>query len=313
MKLKWSLISFFLITASYLLGLIWVDSKNSVFSQLPFLWSSLVLMAGLSMLSYLLRFARWRWLLARSGNHTSVLKSFLAYLSGFAFTATPGKAGELIRIRYFSPLGVKPLRTLSAFIFERVFDLLVVLLLAALFVTRMDIFIIVFGFVFILLAIVAVMYLRPSIMISLVRPLRVMKIKGIEKLILTLHDGFVGCRCWVNPIDIFVSIFLGACAWLLTSLSFVYLLNQLDIDIPLLASISIYPIAMLAGASSMIPGGIGSTEATIIALVSAAGGASLEVAALAAIGIRLATLWFAIIAGFLSVIVLEIFDKRRKS
>ena len=75
--------------------------------------------------------------------------------------------------------------------------------------------------------------------------------------------------------------------------------------LPLNLSFSLYPLAMLAGAASMIPGGIGTTEATIILLLSLAG-VSIEQAALAALGIRVATLWFAMVCGLVSVFILEV-------
>ena len=87
-------------------------------------------------------------------------------------------------------------------------------------------------------------------------------------------------------------------------MSFVLLLHQLGAGLPVLAGLSVYPMAMLAGAVSMIPGGLASTEATIVVLVTSQG-ASAGTAALAAIGIRLATLWFAILCGLLAVALLE--------
>lgn len=57
---------------------------------------------------------------------------------------------------------------------------------------------------------------------------------------------------------------------------------------PTFDGISVYPTAMLAGAASMIPGGMGSTETTIVfLLMSTDSKVLLSTAALAAVGIRL--------------------------
>ncbi|MFZ3223540.1 MAG: lysylphosphatidylglycerol synthase domain-containing protein, partial [Rugosibacter sp.] len=105
----------------------------------------------------------------------------------------------------------------------------------------------------------------------------------------------------------------GLAAWGLTSLAFVYLLVQLKINLPILAAIAIYPLAMLAGAASMLPGGIGSVEATIVVVLSLYG-VSVGVATLAAIGIRLATIWFSVVCGFIALAILELpFSKRKVS
>ena len=131
MKLKGSLIGFALITCLYLGLLIWLDARKQVFTHLPQLWQPLLAMIGMALASFMLRFARWQWLLSRLGHRPPLMYSFLAYLSGFVFTATPGKVGELVRIRYLSPAGAPPKDTIGVFVFERLFDLLAVLILAA--------------------------------------------------------------------------------------------------------------------------------------------------------------------------------------
>jgi uncharacterized protein (TIRG00374 family) len=70
------------------------------------------------------------------------------------------------------------------------------------------------------------------------------------------------------------------------------------------AALSIYPIATLAGALSILPGGIGSTEAAIVAQLTYYD-APLVSAGIAAISIRIATIWFAILFGLGMVIFLE--------
>lgn len=95
MKLKGSLIGFGLITCLYLGALIWLNTRKQIFAQLPQLWQPLLVMMTMVLGSFILRFARWQWLLHRMGHHPPAGYGFLAYLSGFAFTATPGKVGEL--------------------------------------------------------------------------------------------------------------------------------------------------------------------------------------------------------------------------
>ena len=61
---------------------------------------------------------------------------------------------------------------------------------------------------------------------------------------------------------------------------------------------------MLVGAISMIPGGFFSTEAAIIFLLSLVN-VSVDQAIVAAITIRVSTIWFAMLCGLLSTILLE--------
>lgn len=73
----------------------------------------------------------------------------MAYLAGFAFTATPGKVIELICIRYFTRVGVPSNISFSSFIYERSLDLIVVLFLASLVISRVDLLVLTFITIFI--------------------------------------------------------------------------------------------------------------------------------------------------------------------
>jgi uncharacterized protein (TIRG00374 family) len=243
-------------------------------------------------------------LLIRAGHRTKLFTGFLAYLSGFAFTATPGKIGELVRICYLKPIGVPPWRVLAAFIYERAFDLLTVLVLAALFISRKDVFLFVTGFVLFFLSLVVFLVMKPTLLNQLAVYLRAWHVKRMSRMVKALHDGLSGCRVWANPLDVLMASGLGLAAWYLTSLSFVYLLGRIGINLPMLTAVAIYPLSMLAGAVSMLPGGVGSTETTIVVILSIYG-FGVGIATLAAIGIRLATLWFAVLCGFVALGVLE--------
>src|SRR5690606_1366990 len=51
-------------------------------------------------------------------------------MAGFAFTLSPGKLGEMVRARYYIPLGIRLPGVAAAFFVERVLDLLAMVLLA---------------------------------------------------------------------------------------------------------------------------------------------------------------------------------------
>ena len=84
MKLKSIVISFSLITLLYLFILIWVDSENQLFSGLPKIISLLPILFCLSLLSYLVRYFRWYWLLCRAGNKTNLFSGFKIMLNWVA-------------------------------------------------------------------------------------------------------------------------------------------------------------------------------------------------------------------------------------
>jgi uncharacterized protein (TIRG00374 family) len=304
MIMKRAAASLCLITVLYLCVLLWADTSKNVFPRLPELAEALPALAGLSFVSFLLRYSRWYWLLSRAGFQTPIGIGFLAYLSGFAFTATPGKVGELVRIRYLAPLGVPRPRVIAAFVYERTFDLFAVLLIATAAVAQFGVFTFVASFVALVVSLVILLARNPSWMGVFAVHLRLRKFGRLSKFVRTIRDALTYTKTWFTPHDIVISLVLGLMAWTVTSYSFVWLLGRLGEAIPLSTAIAVYPLAMLAGAASMLPGGVGSIEAAIVALLTVCN-TPLGAATLAAVGIRLSTLWFAIVCGLFAAAVLE--------
>jgi uncharacterized protein (TIRG00374 family) len=288
--------AFWLVSLAYVGLLFWLDQGNGSFAQLDQLFMIMPILFGYALTALLVRGIRWKWLLARSGHSTGMTRGILAYFAGFAFTATPGKVGELVRIRYLKPMGVPAARVISAFVFERTLDLLVVLGIALLAAWHWDIFPVVAGFVLLVVFIVLWLIIHPQHFDRLILLLRSWRLNRLVRMIELVKEGVANSTIWLTPLDLLVSLVLGTAAWGLTAYTFVFLLGQLNISLPFLASLAIFPTAMLAGAASMLPGGLGSTEGAVIALLAGMG-VSVSLAATAAVGIRLATLWFAMFLG----------------
>lgn len=292
------------VTVLYVAALFWADARNRVFDRLPEVAALLPALMALSLASYALRYARWWWLLARIGHAAPVARGWWAYVSGFAFTATPGKVGELLRIRYFVPLGVPPARVLAVFVFERACDIVAVAVLAALAIHDSGYFVLMLAFVAGLLGSVVLLASRPRILGSVAVQARRGRMPRIARLLRTLRDGLAGTRVWLHPLELLVSLALGLAAWAISAWAFVWLLARLGITIDALAAFSLYPTAMLVGAASFLPGGVGATEAVIVVLL-ALHAVPVGIATLAAVAIRLAGLWFSVALGFAAIAWLE--------
>jgi uncharacterized protein (TIRG00374 family) len=305
MKIGKAAIGFLLLTFFYLGLLLWVDAKNHVLTQLYLLAHAIPFLLAISLCSYLFRYFRWRWLLSRSGYSVAWVYGFVAYLAGFAFTATPGKVGELIRIRYFSKAGVPVDISFGAFVYERALDLIIVLVLGSLVISRPGLLILALSFVVIFIGLLVGVALNPDLLTKFSAFCSHYSWMRLARLILLVRDGLSSCRSWFNPLDLVVSVLCGLLAWMLTSYSFMWLLSDLGVSIQPLEAFTIYPLAMLAGAASMLPGGVGSTELTIVFLLTMYG-VSTGLATIAAIGIRFVTIWFAVLTGFICLGILEI-------
>lgn len=294
-----------LILFLYLVQSLMADKDKGFSDYGPVALAQLPVLMSLAFLSYGLRYVRWYCLLKWSGQPGPVLSGWWAYLSGFALTARPGKVGELLRIRYFGRLGVSADRVMSAFVFERALDLAVVFVLAAMFIADERMFWLAASFVSLFLVALVVVGLYPEILMRLSVICVQKEWMKLSRLFAFLANVLQGCRAWIKPWPMMISLMIGAAAWSLTSFAFVYLLDRLDIQMPWLAAFSAYPMAMLAGAASMLPGGVGSTEAAIV-LQLKWHDIDTSAALLVAVVIRLGTMWFSVFCGFSAILIQEV-------
>jgi uncharacterized protein (TIRG00374 family) len=118
--------------------------------------------------------------------------------------------------------------------------------------------------------------------------------------------GFVRARRAVRALEtlapprIFLpALALGTVGWCSEGLSFYVLLHVLGAALNPLACMFIFSFSMLVGAISVLPGGLGSTEATMVGLL-ASEGVPFETALVATGVVRVTTLWFAVGLGLLA-------------
>ena len=91
---------------------------------------------------------------------------------------------------------------------------------------------------------------------------------------------------------------LAVVAWFLECLSIFFVIQGFGQSISLVLSVFLYSFASIVGAVSLIPGGLGVAEATLSGLLVIFGFSS-SIAVGAALIIRLGTLWYGAILGFL--------------
>lgn len=263
-------------------------------------------MTSLAFFSYFIRYVRWLAMFRARNIKWPFWGGFVCYLSGFAFTVTPGKIGELSRVRYFSMYGVSSRSVVSGFFYERCLDLLTVLLLAMMFFTNSTFYPVALLFVLtIVSAVLACVILSSRIRLLAKVLLRVGCRRTADLMSYASRVGHE-IKGWCQWDMLAQGACLGLTAWVCTALSLVWLLAsaELLVDVPLIQAFALYPFAMLAGAASMMPGGIGATEA-VLAVSLESLGVEVSVAVICAMVTRLATMWFSVMLGFICVGILE--------
>ncbi|MFV0278739.1 MAG: YbhN family protein, partial [Parahaliea sp.] len=251
---------------------------------------------GLSLVNYLLRYWRWAWYLQKLTRLDIPTRWHMAYyFCGFALSTTPGKAGETLRSLYLRRHGVSYRHSLSTFFGERYLDLLSIVLLSSAAVFVFDgyapltllIGLVALGALWLLHSKTALQALSSW---SHRHPGRTGR--TLAQLLGLVQSSIILLRSR----ELFVGLLAGTIAWLAEAVGFWFLLRGLGQDVSVLMAVGIYSLAILVGAISFLPGGLGSTEA-VMALLLVSAGIDKPVAIAATLICRIATLWFAVFLG----------------
>jgi uncharacterized protein (TIRG00374 family) len=94
---------------------------------------------------------------------------------------------------------------------------------------------------------------------------------------------------------------LTGLAWAAQGLAVWLLCRGAGLSLPVLQAAALYAVAMVGGALSVLPAGLGGTEALLTGLLLAHG-ASTALAVGLTVQVRLVTLWFAVVVGALALV-----------
>ena len=254
-----------------------------------------VFLLGLTLTNHVIRFLRSRWLLSCLNHDLPVLRYMTYYFFGIAFLATPARVGETIRTFFLRKDGVPYTDSLSILLLERVYDVLAMACLSLLAVAYVD-----------TIAVIATVLLILSFLLLSTR---------MDKMLnLLVHVGTRLASSWgrwgfqkIGGLQPTMSILLesprpmlslgsGLLGFAVQSAGFYFIVSGLGVDAPFWASIGIYALSVTVGSFSMMPGGLGTTEATMALLLTLIGVTAADTVTVIVIS-RLTTLWFSVAFG----------------
>jgi len=261
------------------------------------LWQLVALLA-LSLVNYLFRGLRWHLFARRLGLGLSARANMRHFLGGFAMTVTPGRVGELVRMRWISREAGWPFtRSAPLVLVDRASDLAAmgVILAISLSLSAMGIK----GAVSVaaLALAAAALATRPALLSGLVTALY--RLTGwLPRIFARIRGAARSLRVFSTLPVIAGSTALGLVGWVAEGYAFHLLLMWMGADIGFFSAVAIFVFSTLAGGLTGAPGGVGGAEAAMIALLKL-NGVPLEVSVPATAVIRVTTLWFAIGIGLL--------------
>jgi len=272
------------------------------------LWQFIVLL-GLSMVNYVFRGLRWHLFARRLGLPLKVHQNILHFMGGFAMSITPGRVGELVRVRWISRLSGWPFERILVLPFaDRVFDIAAMGMVLATGVLLSQTGTQAAVFVSILAVLFAAIVTRPRLLSRIVNLLW----RAIGK----WPRRFVGLRRAALSMALFrqaklaiPALLLSVIGWTAEGYALYLLLTWMGADISIAAATVIFVFSTLAGGLTGAPGGVGGAEAAMLFMLTAQG-VPLAVALPATAVIRVTTLWFAIFIGLLTFPVAEKLSKK---
>lgn len=285
----------------------WRDISRIDLRPVALHWPLITIAAALSLLNYALRALRWRWYLKILGQHYSWGFIGLTYLAGFAFTLSPGKLGEVVRARYYAARGLKVSAVASAFFAERLLDLAAIVLLALAAISQVKAY---QPFLW-----SAMLLVGASLVVVATWPwsrtahrLEQRRAQGHvfpgQHQLIAFSTVIGSSRRFLSAPLMVGGLLLGIVAWGAEAVGFFLLSNLSDGNLALTASLGVYGISIIVGALSFLPGGLGSTEAVMTALL-VSHGYEISQAILITIVCRLLTLWLGVAIGWLCVGILR--------
>jgi glycosyltransferase 2 family protein len=280
-----------------LLG-VWIQGDR-LLPLLRSLWPQICQGLLLVLLAFTVRYSRWRSLLASINQKPLISADARIWMGSYAFTATPGKSGEAVRALLLNQeCGIPIPPTLMALVVERITDGLAVLVLLSLNLPLLfsgDVPLVVPIGSGLLIVLICSLVLRNQ---WAKRQLKVAAKSLLpSRLASAGSEGLSALRQLLRPWLLLQSTFIGAVAWSLEGLSIWLLLRGMGVEVvDIGGAIIAHTLACLVGVITLLPGGLGSSEASTIGLLSLQG-VPLSIATAATLLIRLMTLWFSTAMG----------------
>lgn len=296
---------FWKILAGVLLGMtvfaaigLYLDFRKLFETITNFKWIYLPVILALSLVNYFLRFLKWNYMLSTAAVSVEPALNVKVWLSGLAFSVSPGKIGEIIKSLLLRQLaGIPASRTIPVIVADRFSDLLtlVFLMVSGVFNYSYGMDVLVAGFAIIM---IGFLLIRNKRIVSFLagKMLRRFAQTGVVDSVAEMLE--VQNRLFL-PGFLVYPVILSLLAWFAECAGLYFALAGFECaGAGIGVSTFIYSLSTLAGAVSMLPGGLIATEGSMAAMIGEVFGlATTAVALSATIIIRLCTLWFAVLLG----------------
>jgi glycosyltransferase 2 family protein len=279
-----------------------VQSVKAVITSIPMQYIGLAIL--FTLLSYSLRFVKWHYFLRYLKINISVRDSFNIFFIGLSMSITPGKVGELLKSYLIKNVsGTEISRSEPIVIVDRLTDLFAMLVLVSVGITIFSFSYVPIIVVFMTLLLFVAVLQSSKLSMKIIDFLTRFLFKKHKTAFINLYES---TQQLLKVRLLTLTTIISVVAWFMECISLFILLKALGLSLGIIESTFIFSFGTVAGALSMVPGGLGVAEGSITGLLMYFH-IDKSVAVSITLLIRLVTLWLGVIIGLL------IFFKKRKT
>lgn len=281
---------------------LYADAASLADNLSRFAAGALVPALGLVTVGYFVRLIKWEIYLARIGVRLPAMESGLTFFAGMVMSISPGKVGEVLKSFIMkSRHGIAIARTAPIVVAERLTDLVAILLLAGWGVAGASQGIWVIALSALAVGAIVIVFSNAAAGRALVGFAR--RFRRLAPLADKLAEALNTLRSLLSLGTLLSTSTISVGAWVLECIAAWLILQAFPgVDVDLGTATFIFAFATLAGAVSMLPGGLGLTEGSMIALLTSGFEVmpTVEMATAATLVIRFCTLWYGVVLGALA-------------
>jgi glycosyltransferase 2 family protein len=275
------------------------------FSNFNWLIFPLVLLFSLG--NYIFRFFKWDYYTKILAIRIDRKMSMIIFFSSFIMSVTPGKIGEVFKSYLLREQNGTPISKSAPIVLaERITDFLSLILLSIIGAVT-------FGYGTTLMIVVGIFFILVILLISSKRiSYRIIaffeKIKFVSGVSHRIHTAYDSIYQLVRLKGLFIAILISVVAWGFECVGFYVIINGFWIEnlfhIDIFVATFVYGFSTIAGSITMLPGGLGATDASITGLLVLLS-IPKSIAVASTLLIRVATLWFAVIVGIAAILLYQ--------
>ncbi len=283
---------------------IYADYKETARSFTRFHWYLTLPILALALGNYLTRFLKWQMYLRYLEVNLPLFTSLRIFLAGLAMSVTPGKLGEVLKSYLLKvEKGISIARSSPIVVADRLTDFIALIIICIFGV-------VIYHFDYMMLAVAAALSL---VFITIISSRRLSlaiigvfeRLPFIGKFAHKVEEFYLSTALLISFKPLIIATFISVIAWFCECLGFYITVGGFkegSLMLGVFEASFIYAASTIAGAITMLPGGIGLTETSMTGLLVTKGMAESTAVASTFI-IRACTLWFAVLVGVIALLL----------